>query len=129
MRYTPEERKLLLAGTYDFKVVEAKERTSKKGTPMIEVKLLVSNGNGDRTTIFDNLLGWNLPEFEAAIGRKVVFGQEVEVDPDDYVDETGQLQLNVENYEGIDRNKVAKYLPGPAKVKKDSDGEPVDIPF
>ena len=35
MRYTPEERKLLLAGDYDFQVMDAKERASKKGTPMI----------------------------------------------------------------------------------------------
>jgi hypothetical protein len=129
MWYTPEERKLLPKGDYDFEIVDAKERTSKKGTPMIEVKLVISNGSGDRTTIFDNLLSWNLPEFEAAIGRKVVFGQECEVDPDDYLHQTGRLHLNVENYEGIDRNKVGKYLPGAPKPTLNEDGEPQDIPF
>jgi hypothetical protein len=93
------------------------------------VKLVVSNGTRDRTTIFDNLLSWNLPEFEAAIGRKVVFGEEVEVDPNDYLYETGRLHLNVENYEGTDRNKVGKYLPGPMKAKVNEDGEPSEIPF
>jgi hypothetical protein len=134
MRYIPEERKLLAAGEYDFEVVAAKERTSTRGTSMIEVKLVVSNGRGDRTTVFDNLLSWNLGEFMAAIGEQVVYGEEAEVDPDDLVGRTGRLKLRVENYEGEERNKVAKYLPGPVtatrKVALNEFGEPKDnIPF
>jgi hypothetical protein len=129
MRYTPEERKLLAAGDYDFRVEDAKERTSKKGTPMIEVKLVISDGKGNRATIFDNLLSWNLPEFMAAIGEKVVFGEETEVDPDDLLGRSGRLRINVENYEGNERNKVAKYLPGPERVTLNELGEPDQIPF
>jgi hypothetical protein len=129
MKYIPEERKLLAPGQYGFKVGGAKARTSKKGTEMIEVKLVVTNSKGERSTIFDNLLSWNLGEFQAAIGDKVVYGEETEVDPDDLIGRTGRLQIIVENYEGTDRNKVGKYLPAPEKVTLNQQGEPDNIPF
>jgi hypothetical protein len=130
MKYTPEERKLLPEADCDYEVVDARETTSKKkNTPMIEVKLSVNDGKGNRTTIFDNLLPWNLPEFQASIGQKVVFGKETEVEADDLIGNIGRLHLIIENYEGTDRNKVGKYLPAPEKQTLNKDGEPDNIPF
>lgn len=52
--YTPktdaqlQEESLLPAGDYDFKVLEAEEKSSSKGNPMLAVKLQVMSDSGSR---------------------------------------------------------------------------------
>jgi hypothetical protein len=133
MRYVPEERKLLAEGDYDFRVEDAKERASRKGTDMIEVKLAVSDGRGNKTVVYDNLLSWNLAEFQSAVGDRVEYGREVEVNAYDLVSATGRCHVVVEEYEGVQRNKVAKYLAAPvvagSKPRVNEFNEPDQIPF
>jgi hypothetical protein len=133
MRYIPEERKLLAEGDYDFRVEGAKERTSRNGTDMIEVKLIVTDGRGNKTVVFDNLLSWNLPEFQAAIGDQVAYGQEIEVNAYDLVGATGRCHIIIDQYQGNERNKVGKYLPATvltgSKPTVNEFGEPDEVPF
>jgi hypothetical protein len=137
MRFTAEEKKLLPEGDYDFVVEDAKERTSKKGTPMIEVKLSMSSIRG-RSTVFDNLMAWNIADFLMAVGETVTYGRESEIEAYELPGKSGRLHLIVENWEGTDRNKVGKYLPAnpatakastPANVGVNELGEPDQIPF
>lgn len=77
MRFTPkteeqlQEENLIPQGTYDFEVVEAKDRVSKSGNDMIELKLCVYDQNGSPRTVFDYLLesmSYKLKHFCDAVG-------------------------------------------------------------
>jgi hypothetical protein len=51
------EGKLLAAGAYDFEIVGAVDKPSKrKGKPMIELKLRIGDGRGGSRIVFDYLL-------------------------------------------------------------------------
>lgn len=56
---TPEELQalnLISPGVYDYQVIEAKDRISKSGNEMIELRLRVWDEKGSERTIFDYLL-------------------------------------------------------------------------
>lgn len=62
---------LLSEGNYDFEVLEAQERTSSKGNPMIEVKLGVWTNNRGQKYITDYLmekLAYKLYHFCESVG-------------------------------------------------------------
>jgi hypothetical protein len=135
MRFTPEEKTILPEGDYSFTVEDAKERTSTKGTEMIEAKLKVSGSRG-KTTVYDNLMAWNIGDFLLAVGESVTYGQESEIEAYDLPGKSGRAHIIVENWQGNDRNKVGKYLPSnattkasTAKVGLNELGEPDQIPF
>ncbi len=62
MNFTPRteeeiaDSKLWKKGVYDFEVLDACEKISKAGHPMIELKIRVSNGDGVARTLPDYLL-------------------------------------------------------------------------
>lgn len=62
MRFKPLSDKelqalnLIEAGTYDFEVLEAKDRQSKSGNEMIELKLKIWDNNGHERFVYDYLL-------------------------------------------------------------------------
>jgi uncharacterized protein DUF669 len=114
MRFTVEERKLLPDGDYDFYVEDAKAKTANSGRDMIEIKLSITDGKGNKTFLYDRLMSWNLAAFLASIGEEVVYG-EVDIEPYDLVHRTGRVRLGHEEYEGEERNKIVKYLPALAK--------------
>jgi hypothetical protein len=68
MRFTPKNEEelaiegLLPEGVYDFEVLEATDRVSKKGNEMIEVRLKVYDLNGGFRFITDYLLEAYLPK-------------------------------------------------------------------
>jgi hypothetical protein len=136
MRFTPEEKRVLPEADYQFTVEDAKERTSTKGTEMIEVKLKITGSRG-RTTVYDNLLSWNIGDFLVAIGEPVTYGQETDIEAYDLPGRSGRAHLVIENWQGNDRNKIGKYVPPdpaskasmPEKVGVNELGEPDQIPF
>ena len=65
------------AGDYDFEVIEAEEKTSKNGNPMIALKLKVFHPSTDNTrTVRDWLMpsmGFKLKHFCYATGNEVAY--------------------------------------------------------
>jgi hypothetical protein len=138
MRFIAEEKMVLPEGDYSFNVLDAKERTSKKGTDMIEVKLGISSSRG-KTVVFDNLMSWNIADYITATGGTVTYGAESNIEAYEMPGQSGRLHLIVETWQGDDRNKVGKYLPSTKETKApekpkgalhvDEDGAPDDLPF
>ncbi len=79
MKFTPKTEKeiaeegLIPAGTIcDFEVLEAEEKTSKAGNPMVALQLKVWRPNGQTTLVRDWLLldqMWKLHAFCASVGK------------------------------------------------------------
>ena len=132
-------------GTYDFEVVEAKEKIASSGNDMIALVLEVAGG----TRVYDNLVFhpkafWRIDEFRTAIGQEVV-EEDVDFEAEDCLGAIGRVKLKLgESNTGKTRNEVLQYLPKeaerptkaattpPAKSKAknpDLDAEPDDIPF
>ena len=85
------DRFLVPDGIYCVEVLDAKEKTSKQGNPMIEFKLqVVPEGGGSGPKFFDWLVqsessAWKIDQFLAAAGKHPGEGVEIEIDPDDYI--------------------------------------------
>lgn len=85
------DRFLVPDGIYCVEVLDAKEKTSKQGNPMIELKLqVVPEGGGSGPKFFDWLVmsessAWKFDQFLAAAGKHPGEGVEMEIDPDDYI--------------------------------------------
>lgn len=85
------DRFLVPDGPYCVEVVDAKEKTSKSGNPMIELKLEVRpEGGGSGPKFFDWLVmseaaAWKFDQFLAAAGRHPGEGVEVDIEPDDLI--------------------------------------------
>src|SRR6266404_2607571 len=122
MKFRIQERKLLPDGDYDFVVEDAKPKLAKTGSDMIETKLLVSDGNGNKTVVYDRLMDWNMEAFLASIGEEVVYG-EVDIEPFEFVNRSGRLRLVTGEFNDEKRNEVRKYLAAPAKPVSE---EPVE---
>jgi hypothetical protein len=85
------DRFLVPDGIYCVEVLDAKEKTSKQGNPMIELKLQVVPGEGGSgPKFFDWLVmsessAWKLDQFLAAAGKHPGEGVEIEIEPDDFI--------------------------------------------
>jgi hypothetical protein len=110
-------------GDYRIAVVNATERTSKAGNPMIELKheILGPVGGSDfveggRPKVFDNLVftanaAWKIDQFRAAIGEDVTEGEEVDVDADALIGATLTARIVLgKNDKGADRNEIGAYI-------------------
>jgi len=125
------------AGKYLFVVKNCKETTSRgKGYPMLEMLLHFDDGE-DGADVIDRLVFteaafFRIEEFLKSVGAVLVPGQVVDVEADDTIDKTGVAEIDIEEWEGRQRNKVVKYLPAPAPapiVTVNELGEPNNIPF
>ena len=107
---------VLPEGAYSFVCIDAGEKTSQSGNPMIELRLLVKGPNGNsELRIFDHLVFaprayWKIDMFRVATGETLVPGQAVRFEAEDCIDREGKVWLKVETFEGRSRNKVEKYL-------------------
>jgi Protein of unknown function (DUF669) len=116
--YQQGHEETLPEGVYDFVVVDAIEKQSQNGNPMIELKLMVNGPDGSKNggiRIFDHLTFtpksyWKIDAFRIATGEKLVPGQTVGFEAEDCVDRSGRVWLKVESYQGRNRNKVGEYL-------------------
>ena len=125
-------------GDYDYNVEEAKLRTSKKGSEMIELSLSIGQ-NGHRITdylVFGGALlsSAHIDQFRTSIGEVILPGEEVEINPSELIGKTGRVHIVVEEWNKQKRNKVGSYLepeelPGLEPVKPAKPAKKTDKPF
>lgn len=104
----------LPVGEYEFVAAEVEKETSAKGNPMIKVKLVIDDDEGE-VWITDRLV-----LTEKAMFKVVAFFRALGVDPkagtfsekvDRSVGQTGRVSIKHELYNGKDQNRVDRYLP------------------
>lgn len=104
------------AGDYKFRVVEAKEDSSKSGNDMIKLKLRIIREDGtDGPCLFDYLVlmestFFKVDQFLKSCGKHPGEGESVDLDCAEMIGWEGEASLKVEKYDGKDSNKVAAYL-------------------
>lgn len=131
--FTVEERSLAPEGDYDAVLISMVPHISKEsGKESLEVKLLVTDADGEDYTVFSYIGNGNVQAFMAAFGVIVKKGEQV--DPRDHglIDNNLRVRLVTEKYKGEERTKVGKWLPATAATSKptlNQDGEPDDVPF
>ena len=121
MQFTPKTEKEIIAsklferGTYDFEVLFAWEKISKRASnPMIELRLRVSNDNGHTKTVTDYLVASNAEKLRhAALALGLLHKyDEGSLSENDFWGLKGRLKLGIEK--GLngcpDRNVVTDYV-------------------
>ena len=121
MRVSPKtdkeiaEEGLWPVGTYDFEVIEAKDRTSKAGADMIELRVKLFDEHGRSKVVFDYLLDAMAGKLRHAaqafdLLSEYENGQFLAVD---CVGKTGQCKVSIQqDKNGMypDRNGIADYV-------------------
>ena len=105
-------------GNYLLAVIGAEEKTSGKGSEMIELKLEVIGPDipeGEGAVLFDYLVftessAWKIDRFRSASGETIVEDEDVEVEAEDLIGKSVEASLIIEEYKGKKKNKVADYL-------------------
>lgn len=105
-------------GNYLLAVIGAEEKTSSKGSEMIELKLEVIGPNipeGEGAILYDYLVfsessAWKIDSFRRACGETIIEGKEVEIEASDLEGKTVEAHLVVEEFKGKKRNKVGDYI-------------------
>ena len=108
------DTRLMKRGVYDFEVLEACEKVSRAGHPMIELKIRVSDGSGGGRVLTDYLLEQTpekLRHAAACCGLLEKYDSGA-VAADDFRGKRGKLRLAVERAKNgyPARNAVADYL-------------------
>ena len=131
---------LIEPGIYDFKVVSAKEKISKKGKEMIELQIKIIDKKGNERTIFDYLMAEmpdKLWEFSICTGLMDRYNCG-EMHSFNCLQKSGTLNLIIEkgkqNSMGDfypDRNTVKNYIFDKQKIEFKIKRNPLDddIPF
>jgi hypothetical protein len=127
-------------GTYKVEIVNAMEKLSKAGNPMIKLICRVEIGEGAKGPevhehlTFTEKAGWKIDQVREACGFAVVPGEDIDVQPEHFIGKTATVVLGEE--EGADAghrfNTLERWMspkssaPAPkAKPAKETD----DIPF
>jgi hypothetical protein len=109
------DRKLLPKGDYDFEILDAWERTSEAGNPMIEVKVRVSRNGSGLTRVLSDYLHAKRPEKLrhccAACGLMAQY-ESGSLNDEDFRGKRGRLRLVVERGRNgyASRNVIEDYL-------------------
>ena len=84
---------------------------------MIELELIISSKDPalEPITVTDFLVFseaayWKIDAFRVATGEVLVNGEKINFDADDCIDRTGWCTLEIDSYQGRQRNKVAGYI-------------------
>lgn len=119
MKFQPKsedeiQRELLLpAGSYDFQVADAEEKTSKSGNPMIAVKLQVFDGDGGHRFVMDYLMekmAFKFRHFCDSTASLDLYNSG-SLTAKDCVGRCGKVKLAVEEQEGYNpKNTVKDYV-------------------
>jgi hypothetical protein len=103
-------------GVYRFKVIEAKDDSSRAGNEMIKLKVRIIKPDGsDGPSCFDYLVFsanalWKVDSFLKSVDKHPGEGVSFNVEPDDLIGCEGEARFIVEPYEGKKNNKVEAYL-------------------
>lgn len=109
------DRKLLPRGDYDFEILDAWEKTSEAGNPMIEVKVRVSRNGGSMSRDLSDYLHTKRPEKLRHCCAACDLMAEYEsgsLEEDDFKGKCGRLRLGVERGRRgyASRNVIEDYL-------------------
>jgi hypothetical protein len=124
--YTQGTTNFVEAGEYEFDVVKAIEKESKKGDPMIELQLKIVADDDDGPNVYDYLVytragSPHIDGFREATGDTIVKGERVTFEAEDCEGRHGRAQLVIDEYEGRESNKVKRYLKSAPATKRSSD--------
>jgi hypothetical protein len=100
-------------GIYGFVVKKVKLGRSAKDPNIetVEVELDVEGTIVWETFTFNEKAAFKIDEFRESIGETVTPGEEVDVDPDDWIGATGKVAIFIDVYNGKEKNKVKEFLP------------------
>lgn len=137
------QRFFLEEGICDFEVLEANERNSKAGNPMIELKLKCTDKNGKVGIIFDYIVSvnmeWKIKSFCESINHPEYY-QQGEIDSKYVEGKMGRVEVYLQK-EHIDKNgtlqkaamRARTYIPADDLVVSNNKSKPVtnddDVPF
>lgn len=113
----PEARsyKVLPAGEYQFRVLDAVEKRSKAGSDMIELKLDVYKGD-EQAIVYDYLVftekaAWKVDAFLKSCGMHPGEGVDHEIVANEFVGFEGRVKLKVgKTDKNADRNEVEAFI-------------------
>lgn len=122
MQFTPRTEQEIIAsklfqrGTYDFEVLFAWEKISKRSSnPMVELRLRITDGKGQTKTVSDYLVATNAEKLRhAALALGLLHKyEEGTLTESDFWGLRGRLKLNIEKGSNghPDRNVVTDYVP------------------
>lgn len=118
----PDDRNYIVLppGEYDFVIVEVYEfETTKSGNEYLPIKLQIQH---EDVVVYDNLVfsqkaKFRIDQLLKSIGKAPAPGSAVDFDdPSWLVGCKGRCRLRVEEYNGIERNKVDAYVFRPGQV-------------
>jgi len=117
-------------GTYEYKVIEALETTSKAGNEMLKIFISLYGSDGSTVTIHDYLVStvrWKLKQFAKSCGmlEKLEGGELSEMD---ILNKKGMCEIGLEKTEKGEFLRVKKYLPL-EDLKEENVIEDDDLPF
>lgn len=142
MKYNPKDATMCLpAGVYDATISafhdkddEGKPLTSKSGNLMEVVEFTVYTSSGGTIRICEyiteKVVAWKYGVLAKALDKKDEF-EAGTFSPANYIDHNVKLELEVEQYNGQDQNKIKKVLPkggGPSTTKAVSVPRPQAVP-
>jgi hypothetical protein len=117
--YKPEDAvQVIEKGKYDATVTNCEETKSKKGKPMVVVKLKVYTPKGERS-LTDRLalpsFTWKLKRYAQAIGKEDSFKAGT-FGPDDLIGENVNVELDVREQDGYEPQNEVRSV-GPSSFK------------
>lgn len=109
------DRKLLPKGDYDFEFIDAWERTSEAGNPMIEVKVRISRNGSGLTRVLSDYLHAKKPEklrHCCAVCDLMAEYESGSLHDEDFKGKRGRVRLAVERGRNgyASRNVIEDYL-------------------
>lgn len=114
-----EARGILADGVYDFEIATAEETVSKAGNPMIKIKLLIWDHNGNQRIVWDYLLTDNqFKILSLCIAIKMADQYEKgEINAEQLTNKTGKVKIGTQKDttgQYGDRNVAREYMPAEA---------------
>ena len=110
------DRFLVPDGVYEIECIDAREKTSKGGNPMIELNWQIVGENGDHGPKFKDWLvmseavAWRIDAFLTAIGKHPGEGVEIELDADELIGVSTRARLKQEKDDKGTSMRVDAYL-------------------
>jgi hypothetical protein len=149
MRFEPKTEEecaaagLLPKGTYLFEVAEAKDKTSKAGNEMVELRLECHGDDDSKRSVFDYLVASDgsapkIRQFAVCVGMLNEY-ERGELKAEDMIGRTGSAKIYIKQDKAgqyPDKNAVGEYLKpngSAAPISKSAGSSPAlvddDIPF
>lgn len=108
---------ILEKGRYRFRTVNAEEKKSQKGNPMIEFKARhVKEDDSTGRAVYGNLVFaekalWKVDQFLAACGKHPGEGESIELDTDEMIGWEFEADVEItQDNKGRDRNEFVNFI-------------------